>query len=482
MEYLDLDLRPMELSSRDTMQSVCNLIVNAIRQYHNQEYATKLIVDYDETTNTLKIKDHGTGINLSDFVQKPDYQNDWFAMGLRVAISNLLAWQITPIFKSNFGTFTPVIRNKEGLSESIASIFIAYQPREPRVNQWIDLKFVDEQVTDHNHGTEITISPLSANFVADLKYHFSFLLPWTETIKTEYGTVLVNNEIINNIFVDGENVTLMHNPNPDDEDQSEFMFSYDINSEAFDSNVIKDRYNNISKYAFKCIKKIYEELSDDAKEFVFGKLLNNHDSIEWNSKLIRNYIIKYFAHTNPNKYLIGIWDSENPNFVEFAKKSGKEIIWVKDSNEFDEVVDLGIENVLDFGQEYANQNCTKFVDINELTPKEKTNWDALQSFLTYFVKVNKEIQDQLAKNDLDHYEIKIAQNLPSTHGFFMFDQDFAVIDRKLLSYKFSALLAGCQNVIYIPTGDISADNFNQLWFDSIANYIIVCQQESNKQK
>ncbi|MBO7084383.1 hypothetical protein J6W20_00340 [bacterium] len=76
MEYFDLNLRPVLLSYKDHIQSVCNLINNAIRQYHYQEYATKLIVDYDEATSTLRIKDQGTGIKLSDFVQKEDASQD----------------------------------------------------------------------------------------------------------------------------------------------------------------------------------------------------------------------------------------------------------------------------------------------------------------------------------------------------------------------------------------------------------------------
>lgn len=478
MEYFDLNIRPIELSYIDRLASVCNLINNAIKQYHNQEYATKLIVDYDEATSTLRIKDDGSGITLSDFVQKENDEGNWFTSGLRSAISLLLGSQITPIFKSNFGTFTPIIRNKEGLSQNIASIFIAYQPREPRVSQWIDLKFAgNEQTSNANHGTEIAISPLDADFIADLKYHFSFLLPWSQAIPTYYGTLLINPDYINNIYVDGENITLEEEP---EKDEDALTFSYDIDSQAFDRDVIPNRYKNIAKYAFKCIKKIYEELSDETKELVFNKLLNNHSSVEWNSPLIRNYIIKYFAKSNPGKYLIGQWEQENANFVAFAKQAGKEIIWVKDEDEYNEVINLGIESVESFGLHYVAQNLTNFVEVEKLNDKERTNWQALQAFLTYFVNSNKEIQDQLAKNKLDHYSIKILENLPSTQSFYMFNQKAGVIDRKILSYKFSALLSGCRFIVFVPTGEITPAKFNQLWFDSIANYIIACKQENHK--
>ena len=483
MEYFDLNLRPVVLSWEDKMDAVCGLIVNAIKQYQNQEYATKLIIDYDEATSTLRIKDHGTGINLNDFVQKRDDANDWFANGLRIAISSLLASQINITFNSNFGTFTPVIRNKEGLSENIASIFIAYEPKKVYFNNWTNLKFMDnEKIENNNHGTEVIISPLNADFVADLKYHFSFLLPWSETIQTQYGSLLINNQYVNDIFVDGENVTFMQEPEPTAQNQSQFSFSYDINTNAFDPALIGDRYNEPSRYIFKCIRKIYQELNDEQKEFVFTTLLNNHLSIEWNNKLIRDYIINFLGSTNPEHYLIGEWESENPNFVEFAKQVNKEIIWVLDNDEYNKVSKYGIKTVDDFGLKYAQQNYTNFVDINQLTAKERTNWQVLQAFLTYFIKSNKEIQDQLAKRNLDHYSIKIVENLPSTKSFYLFSEKAGIIDRKILSYKFSALLKCCKVVIYVPTGDINWDNFSRLWSDSIADYIITCKEETLKLK
>ncbi|MBO7084384.1 hypothetical protein J6W20_00345 [bacterium] len=49
---------------------------------------------------------------------------------------------------------------------------------------------------------------------------------------------------------------------------------------AFDKELIGDRYNEPERYVFKCIRKIYEELNDEQKEFVFTTLLNDHLSIE----------------------------------------------------------------------------------------------------------------------------------------------------------------------------------------------------------
>ena len=483
MEYFDLNLRPVVINYNDRLNAISDLIVNAIRQYHNQEYATKLIIDYDERTGTLKIKDHGTGINLTDFVQKQDSNDDWFATGLRTAISGLMASQVSIIFKSNFGIFTPTIRNKEGLSQNISSIFIAYEPANTTNDQWTNLKDINEdESTNSNHGTEVTICPLPASFVADLKYNFSFLLPWVKEIKTHYGTLLVNKEKqMNDIFVDGENVTHMHEPDEDDDDKSMLVFSYDINYNAFDPNLIKNRYNKPGRYAYDCMCAIYDELNDEDKEFVYSKLLNNHDSIEWNNEMVRDHIIEHYAKTNPDKYLIGTWNKENTNYVEFAKLAHKEIIWVKSNDELNKLTYLPINTVDNFGAEYAKQNFNTFVPTNKLTARERTNWEALQSFLTYFIDANKEIQDQLTKVKLDKYNIKIVENLPTDQSFYRFDENAGIINRKILDGSFADLLDKCEIIIYIPTGNITWHDFNNLWYQSIANYIIASNKDAPKE-
>lgn len=482
MEYFDLNLRPVELSHQEKIDAVCNLINNAISQYHNQEYTTKLIVDYDETTNTLRIKDNGTGINLSDFVEQESV-NGWFTRGLRTAISGLIANQITPIFKSNFGTFTPIIRNKDGLSQKIASLFIAYEPKVTAKDTWTDLKDIDNKDT-LDHGTQVTISPLTSEFVTTLKTNFSFLLPWTKEIKTKYGYFLIGKqETINNVFVDGQNVSYMHAPKPDDKDQEQLTFSYDINASEFDPDLIQDPNDNPGRYAYDCISAIYDELDGKDKECVFTKLLNNHDSFEWNSWIIRRQIIKYFGKTNPDKYLIGLWDDENPNYVEFAKLANKQIIWIDNTEEFDDLSKLGIQPVNQFGSLYAEQNYTNYVSINKLTAHERTNWETFQLFLTYFANSNKKIQDGMAKHELDHYEIKIIESLPTKEGFFNYDEECGVINRKILGDSFANLLNKCELIIYFETRnrDLDYDSFDKLWNDSIANFIIASNKNSTKE-
>ncbi|MBO6073224.1 hypothetical protein J6P59_06520 [bacterium] len=158
-----------------------NLITNAIRQYQDQTYFESLIVQYDKNTSTLKISDHGTGINLNDFVQQTNAAKDNLANGLRLAISSLLANKLKIVFYSALGTFTPIIHNKEGISENITDIFLTYEPKETKQPKWFSIKSKNATNNDDENkikqGTEVIISPLDATFIKNLKFYFSFLLP-----------------------------------------------------------------------------------------------------------------------------------------------------------------------------------------------------------------------------------------------------------------------------------------------------------------
>ncbi|MBO7084367.1 hypothetical protein J6W20_00260 [bacterium] len=65
-------------------------------------------------------------------MQQTNDEQDNLANGLRLAISSLLANKIKIVFNSALGTFTPIIRNKDGISENITDIFLSYEPKAPK--------------------------------------------------------------------------------------------------------------------------------------------------------------------------------------------------------------------------------------------------------------------------------------------------------------------------------------------------------------
>ena len=154
MEYFDLNMKPVLLSDNTVLKSIIELVKNAIEQYKDQAYFQDLLVDYNKNTCTLKIKDDGSGIKLTDFVEHLANTQDWMTHGLRNALSMFVAHNINTIIQSNYGTFTPVVQNKQGISEQIPSIFIAYEKTPTSKNKWTNLKDLDGN-KDKTNGTPL---------------------------------------------------------------------------------------------------------------------------------------------------------------------------------------------------------------------------------------------------------------------------------------------------------------------------------------
>ena len=101
MEYFDLNMKPVLLSDNAVLKSIIELVKNAIEQYKDQAYFQDLLVDYNKNSCTLKIKDDGSGIKLTDFVEHLANTQDWMTHGLRNAISMFVAHNINTIIQSN---------------------------------------------------------------------------------------------------------------------------------------------------------------------------------------------------------------------------------------------------------------------------------------------------------------------------------------------------------------------------------------------
>ena len=484
MEYFDLNLKACLINAWSVTDGIKNLITNAIRQYQDQTYFDSLIVQYDKNTSTLKISDQGTGINLNDFVQQTNAAKDNLANGLRFAISSLLASKIKIVFYSALGTFTPIIHNKEGISENIMDIFLTYEPKETKQPKWFSIKNRNATNNDDENqikqGTEVIISPLDATFIKNLKFYFSFLLPWTNQIKTKAGYFLVPlNEHANNFFLNGENLTWFDERG--DSHENHFAFSYDANSNYFDEDLIKNNKHRIWKFIPTCINAIYENLSENDQEWIFKNILNNDDCIEWKEPVIRKTIVQYYAKHHPNDYLLGVSDDEDEAFIAFAQKENKTIIWLADNDELDELKDLGIKTVIDFGKQYALDHYQHYVNIQDLSEQEANNWNHLQDFLYYFINHNEKIATILKKFNKESFNLKIVENLPSKWGLYLDDKDVEIIDQDSVK-DLAKLIPSALHVTQLAiSNEINMDEYLHLWIDSLTNFAFTKQEDKEEQ-
>lgn len=458
MEYFDLNMKPVLLSENTILKSIIELVKNAIEQYKDQAYFQDLLVDYNKNSCTLKIKDNGSGIKLTDFVEHLANTQDWMTHGLRNALSMFVAHNINTIIQSNYGTFAPLVQNKQGISEPIPSIFIAYEKTPTSNNKWTNLKDINDN-KDKTHGTTITLSPISHEMVAQLKWWFSFLQSWKKVMKTVFGMLLVANQgTINNFFMDGENMTF--NDGTNHKDLLKYTFSYDCNSASFDPELFAN--GSLGEYWDKCISTILKHLSNEDKPMVYEQLLNNHDSAEWSSALIRKVVIEYYAKLNPNKYLVGVWKNEDENFVNYANDENKVIIWVEQPRELQALSDCKIMSVSEFGNHYLLKHSPTQYPISKLSQTQKENWKVVNKFLNYLIANYPAIKDGLDANNLTYFNLVLIDKFEGQPVTYFAAKNLILIDHLILD----DLIYSLQSIIdTIPDELAGVDDYNQLIAD-----------------
>ena len=470
MEYFDLDMKPVLLSDDTILKSIIELVKNAIEQYKDQAYFQNLVVDYDKNTCTLEIKDEGSGIKLTDFVEHLANTQDWMTHGLRNALSMFVAHHVNTMIQSNYGTFTPVVQNKQGISEQIPSIFIAYEKTPTSNNKWTNLKDIDDN-KDKTHGTTITLSPISYEMVAKLKWWFCFLQSWKEVMKTPFGMLLVANQgTVNNFFLDGENMTF--NDGTNHKDLLKLTFSYDCNSASFDPELFAN--GSLGDYWDKCISTILEHLNDEDKPMVYEQLLNNHDSAEWSSALIRKVVVEYYAKLNPNKYLVGVWKNEDENFVNYANDENKVIIWVEQPRELQALSDCKIMSVSEFGNRYLLKHSPTQYPIVKLGKTQKENWEFANKFLNYLIANYPAIKDALNANDLTNFNLALVDKFEGQPVTYFAAQNLILIDYHLLDkhYWLESILDAIPNELAgIDDYDELIDNLNSAFLNFLISQL-----------
>lgn len=470
MEYFDLNLRPSELKHFSIQDAIAAIIENAITQYPNLAYWNQVIVKYNENENVLSISDNGNGINLKNFVQQLNNDGN-LSTGIRKAIAYLLASNYQINFTSNFGTFTPVIRNKEGLSEIIPSIFIGYEPVQNKPSKWINIKSLIHPQSQNVHGTCVTISHLLPSTVKNTKYYFCFLQEWAKIMNTQAGKILIpiDNNQVNNFFLQGSNLTCLDEKG--DYYHLHFLYSYDVNPAFFNQEIIEDSKLHAWTHNAYIISSILANLTIEDQAVIYPTLLKNQHSIEWSYYQVRKLVVQYFAKTNPNEYLIGVWESENEMLVEIAKQANKTIIWLHDNDEYYELINEGIQTVYDFGQAYLTNHFTSYVDREELSATKSKNWQAMQAFLTYFIKQNDVIAQSLKKHHQTNFNIKIVKNLPLGKGIYLVNSHFSIIDVQTLN-DFATLAATVFNIIYAQIDDIKWEDYKVMWIHDLTDFVL----------
>lgn len=440
MEYVDLNL--MAIKSKQYL--IIDALTDLIKRNTHEHKLSNDWFYFDENTLTLKIKDSKHHLHLANFQNESLVNHNSFTPVLRLAIKTLLTNNINICFKSNHGTFIPLIYDKQ---DNHGMIYLACD----------DSKIIVKPYT------EITIYPVKPTVIKELKAKFAVLQNWQKVIYTEVGNILIstNNKHPNNFFLNGTNITKFVNTkikiNELKKDQytndyvanflisnhpSCLFFSYDFKgyNPKFNDKVIKDK--QLDPKIMQCIAKIYQKLNDYDKEYIFQQILNNFHSYEWKSPLTSRVVIKYLSLRNPDQYLLADYfpselECEHENFVHFATLAHKQIIWWDEEPIYDYNEQFKIMTLWQFGQAYLDQHYKKQVAFKNLNPTALKNWRIFYNFLQYphcekCVSNHYSYCFECIEGDSAQLEFHIVKNLPNHQWSFSYHTFTFYIDEQML--------------------------------------------------
>ena len=133
MELLDLNIKDID-NNWTINDAIRELIANAIDEHILANITNDIKITYNEQTKTLTISNEGRGIKSVHFtenINKEKLNNPKvfgkLGINLKNAIAVLVNNHVNVTIKSDFGIYTPLITNKQGLTEQLPTIHLERQ-------------------------------------------------------------------------------------------------------------------------------------------------------------------------------------------------------------------------------------------------------------------------------------------------------------------------------------------------------------------
>lgn len=309
-------------SQQEIVDAICGLIKNEWWVLKSFNRNNEISLEYDSSTQTLKITNNQWIVKPSDFVittylpKKP--------LTLLTSIIYLMTNNYHLQFSNKFGTFTPYISQKQNLKTAVPTIHVNYEEAKLTNNKWNNLKdCFNDKDCKLTSPTVITVSPVNQQIINLLKNHFSWVQDWQEVIHSKKNYLLVNKaNKLNKIYLDG--IGLEFYPDL----KVGLLYSYDINSSFMDD--VKGDYDN-DWYTQRAISIILHNLSEENKKRIYPTIFNNNNCLEWNYPQIQEMIMTFMNKQNPGQYVICTQSDNLANdVIELIKQTNKIIIEVDD--------------------------------------------------------------------------------------------------------------------------------------------------------
>ena len=422
----------------------------------------QITIKYDSAIQTLKICNKSWTIKASDFMQTTFIKPN--SLVLLNGIIRLMKNNYQLEFRSKFGKFTPFIAQKQGVENAVPTLHINVEEPSTFPSNWTELKndFNENETTNNDDGTIITICPVNEETIAFLKYHFSFTQDWDEVLDANGDYLLIDkSDKPNKIFVDGiaKEYTLDANP--------PLLYSYDLRSSfLYKVNGNHDR----EWYTQRAICIVLYNLSDEDKKQIYPIILNNENCYEWTLPEVQRIVVEFLSKQEPDKYAICEEDHDPAiDVIELVRETGKTIVPVADDI-YKELSDH-VKSVYAVMQEELVSKYSKPGLTNEdLSPSEQKNLQLLKEFLIYFANHFDQLRKWLSHYELDQIPLEIVDDLPEHWGTYSIELRKLIIDRSVLSDTGKTF--NCASLAVRRGFSFGLDDydFTNLWQDTTINF------------
>jgi len=333
---------------------------------------TKDIDISKDSSGRWHIRDFGRGLRYEHLTQKENDEKlrnphtiGKFGIGLKDALATFERHGVKVTIKSKYGDITLGRTQKHGF-EDIITLHAYIAPP-----------------SDHNFiGTEFVLDGVKDEDIAKAKDLFLKFSGESPIEKTDYGQVLKKKGTTARIYINGVKVA----------EEENFLFSYNITSlnkgikKALNrerSNVGRTAYSSrVREILTSCkSKEVADALASDLKNYAIGNL---HDELKWID--VQEHAVKILNSIEKVVFFTPTEMSTETMMVDEARIAGYRIVTIPDNLKWrirglTDVTGRPIRDMQQFFKEYDESFEFKFVQPEELLPKEKEVFSYTEAIL-----------------------------------------------------------------------------------------------------
>ena len=366
MKHFDLNIDKI-LENWECKHALREIIANALDEQVLTQ--TKDIEIFKDGSDWI-VRDYGRGLKYEHLVQKENTEKlntpgliGKFGIGLKDALA----------------TF-----DRHGINVSIFSRYANISICRLRKHGFEDLMTLHATIdapTRNMIGTEFRLSNIADQDINDAKKMFLKFSSEKILETTKYGDVIEKLGEFGHIYING--VLVAQEPN--------FLFSYNITSidSILRKSINRERTNvgrtayasTIRRILLSCETEIIgKKLSDDLSMFSNGK---NHDELRWID--VQQHAATILARCKNVVFVTSSEIQEKTDLVKEASDNGREVIVIPENlskkieeNNSASTTTTNVPTFTQFVKQRSENFEYKFIDIEDLTPEEKNNYNLIE--------------------------------------------------------------------------------------------------------